>query len=99
MANDGDDATVEVQHFDGRLEEFELESWAEQEFEEAHAPEDWSGSVDVVAEDYQPRLGAVLGDREGNGNRIAFGSIPELACLVQFTQERDRVAGGTLQPA
>jgi hypothetical protein len=47
VAIDRDDATVEVQHFDGTLEEFELETWAEQEFEEAQAPEDWTGSVDV----------------------------------------------------
>jgi hypothetical protein len=40
-----------VQHFDGTLEEFELESWEEQEFEEAQAPEDWTGSVDVDTED------------------------------------------------
>src|SRR6185436_20539934 len=51
VAIDRDDATVEVQHFDGTLEEFDLESWGEQEFEEAQAPEDWSGSVDVDAED------------------------------------------------
>ena len=53
------DATVEVQHFDGTLEEVDLESWAEQEFEAAQAPEDWSGSVDVDSEDYEP-------DREVN---------------------------------
>jgi hypothetical protein len=53
VAIDRDDATVEVQHFDGTLEEFELESWAEQEFEEAQAPEDWTGSVDVEPEDYE----------------------------------------------
>ena len=51
VAIDRDDATVEVQHFDGTLEEFDLESWEEQEFEEAQAPEDWSGSVDVDTED------------------------------------------------
>jgi len=51
VAIDRDDATVEVQHFDGTLEEFDLESWEEQEFEEAQAPEDWSGSVDVDSED------------------------------------------------
>ena len=51
VAIDRDDATVEVQHFDGTLEEFELESWEEQEFEEAQAPEDWTGSVDVDLED------------------------------------------------
>jgi hypothetical protein len=53
VALDRDDATGGVQHFDGTLEEFELESWAEQEFEEAQAPEDWSGSVDVDSEDYE----------------------------------------------
>ena len=53
VAIDRDDATVEVQHFDGTLEEFELEAWDEQEFEEAQAPEDWTGSVDVEPEDYE----------------------------------------------
>lgn len=52
VAVDPDDGTVEVQHFDGTLEEFDLESWGEQEFEEAGAPEDWTGSVDVEPEDY-----------------------------------------------
>jgi hypothetical protein len=53
VAIDRDDATVEVQHFDGTLEEFDLEAWAEQEFEAAQAPEDWTGSVDVEPEDYE----------------------------------------------
>lgn len=52
VAIDRDDATVEVQHFDGTLEEFDLEAWDEQDFEEAQAPEDWTGSVDVEPEDY-----------------------------------------------
>lgn len=53
VAIDRDDGTVEVQHFDGTLEEFDLESWEEQDFEEAQAPEDWTGSVDVEPEDYE----------------------------------------------
>jgi len=53
VAIDRDDGTVEVQHFDGTLEEFDLESWDEQEFEEAQPPEDWTGSVDVEPEDYE----------------------------------------------
>ena len=53
VAIDRDDATVEVQHFDGTVEEFDLESWEEQDFEEAQAPEDWTGSVDVEPEDYE----------------------------------------------
>jgi hypothetical protein len=60
VAIDRDDGTVEVQHFDGTLEEFDLESWEEQQFEEAGAPEDWSGSVDVEPEDIE-------NDREPGG--------------------------------
>jgi len=44
---------VEVQHFDGTVEEFDLDAWEELEFEEAQAPEDWTGSVDVEPEDYE----------------------------------------------
>lgn len=53
VAVDRDDGTVEVQHFDGTVEEFDLEAWEEQEFEEAQPPEDWTGSVDVEPEDYE----------------------------------------------
>jgi hypothetical protein len=53
VAIDRDDGTVELQHFDGTLEELDLDIWEEQEFEEARAPEDWTGSVDVEPEDYE----------------------------------------------
>jgi hypothetical protein len=52
VAIDRDDGTLEVQHFDGTVEEFDLESWEEQEIEEAQPPEDWSGSVDIEQEDF-----------------------------------------------
>lgn len=53
VAIDREDGTVEVQHFDGTLDEIDLETWAEQEFEEAEAPDDWTGSVDIEPEDYE----------------------------------------------
>ena len=53
VAVDEEDATVELQHFDGTIEEVELESWPEMSVEPAEAPEDWSGSVDVGLEDLQ----------------------------------------------
>jgi hypothetical protein len=53
VAIDRDDGTIEVQHFDGTVEELDIESWDEQGFEEAQAPEDWTGSVDVEPEDYE----------------------------------------------
>ena len=64
VAIDRDDSTVEVQHFDGTLEEFDLESWEEQEFEEAQAPEDWTGSVDVDPEEDDARGALGYGDDE-----------------------------------
>jgi hypothetical protein len=58
VAIDNEDRTVEVQYFDGTVEEFELSDWEAQcargEIKEAEAPEDWSGSVDVDDEDQSP---------------------------------------------
>jgi hypothetical protein len=54
VAVDEDDETIEVQHFDGTIEEIEFDSWESQwqdrVFEAAEAPEDWSGSVDMEPE-------------------------------------------------
>jgi hypothetical protein len=52
VAVDNDDATIEIQYFDGTLEEYDLETWNAQSIIEANAPEDWTGSVDVDQEDY-----------------------------------------------
>ena len=55
VAIDEDDGTIEVQHFDGTVEELDLEDWEAQraggEIENADAPEDWSGSVDVEGDE------------------------------------------------
>src|SRR5262249_20431203 len=55
VAYDEDDGTIELQYFDGTVEEMDLEDWqAEQEngaLEEVEPPEDWTGSVHVDPED------------------------------------------------
>jgi hypothetical protein len=60
VAIDDDDATIDIQHFDGTVEEMDREDWESQweegALEAAEAPEDWSGSVDVDAED-EPSAG------------------------------------------
>ena len=53
VAVDEDDATVELQQFDGTLDEIDLESWPDLLLVEASPPEDWSGSVDMDPEDYR----------------------------------------------
>ena len=52
VAVDQDDGTVEVQNFDGTVEELEAESWEEMRPKPADPPEDWSGSLDMEREDY-----------------------------------------------
>jgi hypothetical protein len=51
VALDADDGTIEIQYFDGTVEELDLDEWREEEIREAEAPEDWTGSVDVEPED------------------------------------------------
>lgn len=57
VAVDENDSTIEMQHFDGTVEELDFESWEEQWedalIETAQAPEDWTGSVDVEPEDVE----------------------------------------------
>lgn len=52
VAIDEDAMTVEVQLFDGTVDEFDIERWPDLLLTEASAPEDWSGSVDMDPEDY-----------------------------------------------
>ncbi|MES9846657.1 MAG: DUF6763 family protein [Candidatus Sedimenticola sp. PURPLELP] len=52
VAMDPDDMTIEIQYFDGAIEEYDQETWEELELRPAEPPEDWSGSLDLMPEDY-----------------------------------------------
>jgi hypothetical protein len=69
VALDEDDGTIEIQYFDGTIEEMDVEDWNDQwdggALESAEAPEDWSGSVDVEATAEEGRVPESSGeDRE-----------------------------------
>jgi len=49
VAVDGN--SVEIQHYDGDLEEMELAVWRDLEIETSEPPEDWTGPVDDVETD------------------------------------------------
>ena len=59
VAVDDDDGTIDIQYFDGTVEEMDREDWEAQwedgALEAAQAPEDWSGSVDVEPGDEEGR--------------------------------------------
>jgi hypothetical protein len=52
VALDADDQTIEVQYFDGTLEEFDGDDWLALSLQPAEPPEDWTGSLDVEPEDH-----------------------------------------------
>lgn len=52
VAIDDDEGTIEIQYYDGTIEELELDAWNEMEITASEAPEDWAGSYDIEREDY-----------------------------------------------
>jgi hypothetical protein len=66
VALDDDDGTIEIQYFDGTVEEMDIEDWDAQwedgALESAEAPEDWSGSVDVESSDDDGRGSDAYGE-------------------------------------
>ena len=43
--------TVEVQHFDGDVEEFTLDEWRELNIQLSEPPENWDGALDIGEQD------------------------------------------------
>jgi hypothetical protein len=66
VAFDEDDGTIEIQYFDGTVEEMDTEDWesqwADRALEAAEPPEDWTGSVDVEPGDDSATGSDISGD-------------------------------------
>lgn len=67
VAIDEDDGTIEIQYFDGTLEELDVEDWVTQWedalLETAEAPEDFTGPIDVEPEENVRNSDDYDGDR------------------------------------
>lgn len=61
-----DDGTIEVQYFDGTVEEIDADTWNELILIPIEPPEDWSGSMDIERADYGVDLDNDRGDDWGN---------------------------------
>ena len=53
VAIDSIGKTIEVQFFDGTVDEIDEEAWNKSQLEEIQPPEDYSGSMDIMADDYE----------------------------------------------
>ncbi|MEO0973100.1 MAG: DUF6763 family protein [Pseudomonadota bacterium] len=52
VALDEHTSTIETQHYDGTVEELDLDAWEDLEPAAVEPPEDWTGSMDMQKEDY-----------------------------------------------
>lgn len=53
VACDIEAQTVEIQYYDGAVEEVDLDTWLELSLAPLEAPEDWLGALDVSREDVE----------------------------------------------
>lgn len=51
VAFDVDTATIEIQFFEGEVEELEFETWGEMQIKSVAAPEDWTGAFEEIETD------------------------------------------------
>lgn len=51
VALDEDNGLVDIQYFDGDLDEIDLDTWYELDIATTEAPDDWTGPVDDVPKD------------------------------------------------
>ncbi|MCU7915785.1 MAG: hypothetical protein KZQ65_07755 [Candidatus Thiodiazotropha sp. (ex Gloverina cf. vestifex)] len=66
VAHDPEEGVVEVQFYDGTVEEYDLEDWAALQVKPIAPPEDWSGSYDLTRDDYGVDLDRPAGDNHIN---------------------------------
>lgn len=52
VAIDEKAGTIEIQYFDGAIEDIEAASLLDEQWSAIAAPEDWSGSLDLERQDY-----------------------------------------------
>ncbi len=52
VAMDQEEQSIEVQFYDGTVEEYDADTWDELVHSFAEAPEDWAGSLDISNDDY-----------------------------------------------
>jgi hypothetical protein len=73
VAIDEEAETIEIQDFDGTLEEIDFDTWYEMELEPCAAPESWAGAVDVGnADDYGTEVTDTRGrDWNSPGDELA----------------------------
>ena len=75
VAVDAHDRSVELQDFDGGVDEVDFDGWFAMSLEAAEPPEDWTGPVDDVEADEADDAATV--ETDGRGWRGPIDDLPE----------------------
>ncbi len=67
VAIDAEDDCIEIQYFDGEVEELDIDSWNELNTIEVAAPEDWCGPYEMNKEDLENYTDDVIHPEDWNG--------------------------------
>ena len=99
VALDEESGWIEIQEFDGGLDEIDFEEWRQMRIESAAPPEDWTGPVDELERDDLGYSGADYEDSEP-GPVETFTTLEELLEEDEGVEfEEPPVHRPTLRPA
>ena len=93
VAIDRDDSTIELQYFDGTIEELDFDEWREEEIVVASPPEDWTGSVDVDPEDTENEFDLAPGNGNSPFDAIDRGEADGYSELEMPDEQQERPSG------
>jgi len=94
---DNDDGLIEIQYFDGDLEELEQDQWYEMELESTSAPENWAGALDIAEVD---DLGTSITDtatEDWNAPLAEISATDDPASAADSEELSDDWGEGTLE--
>ena len=93
VAIDRDDSTIELQYFDGTIEELDFDEWREEVIVAASPPEDWTGSVDVDPEDTENEFDLAPGNGNSPFDAIDRGEADGYSELEMPEETQERPSG------
>jgi hypothetical protein len=93
VAIDRDDSTIELQYFDGTIEELDFDEWRDEEIVAASPPEDWTGSVDVDPEDTENEFDLAPGNGASPFDAIDRGEADGYSELEMPDEQQERPSG------
>ena len=96
VAVDEENDTIELQNFDGSLEELGLQEWRQMELETIEEPENWSGALDIAeVDDYGTEI-TDTSPTEWNQPASEFHEEESRSFYVPFDETADDWGEGTM---